>query len=108
MSEDIKKEQEVKLSSAQYWEWRCTIEELANAKHLLTVACQRQRLLELEAEVAKLKVAANRQSVRDASANKDNIEKDYHSFREKLEKDLGVELKDCVIDEYDYTVKKLK
>lgn len=95
------------LTPSQYWEWRCTIEELTTAKQEAKIAQQKTRILELEIELGRTRHALFQSSVKEALDKAKRVEADYQVFREKLEKEIGCTLKDCVIDEFNYTVKKL-
>lgn len=95
------------LSKSDYWEWRCSIEEITSAKYVLSITQQKLKIMELEAEVQKLRAAIFKQSVKSASDNLVRIEKDFQEYRKRLEGNLGISLENCVIDEFDYSIKKL-
>ena len=95
------------LSKADYWEWRCSLEEITSAKHLLSLTQQRMKTMELEAEIQKLRILVFKNNLKAANDNLEKIEKDFKAYRSSLESKLGISLTECVIDEFDYTIKKL-
>jgi len=110
MSEEKKNEQELelpKLSPAQYWEWRCSLEEINSAKLMLSATQQKQKIKELEAEVSKLRALLFKKSVDAATGNLKKIQDDFQEYRKKLEAELGMSLESCVVDPVDYSIKKL-
>ena len=96
-----------KMSPKDYWEWRCSLEEINSAKMTVVITQQKQKLMENEAELLKLRALIYKQSVSAAIANAKKIEEDFQSYRKDLESTLGVSLEDCVVNELNYEVKKL-
>jgi len=103
MSDETKK----CMTPAQYWEWRCTIEEVKTAAINEKRVAQHAKILQYEIELNKLKLKLHTKEQEIAKLNRQKCEEDYKSLTSKIESELEVSLKDCVIDEYSYEVKKV-
>lgn len=97
-----------KLSPSQYWEWRCTIEELKSSDLNFKRVILEQKVKELEIELRKKELAVFKEVIINASNEKDNLKKEYDVFKEKLEKEIGCSLSNCVIDDITYEIKKIE
>lgn len=103
-----KKKAPKKLTEGQYWEWRCTTEELKSAKlNEKRVHLEHDRKNK-EIEILKLKLVIFKDSLKAARQMVEGAETEYKNFTRKLEEDLGFEFKDVVIDEYTYELKSLE
>jgi hypothetical protein len=95
------------LTPAQYWEWRCTLEEMTSARHVFVVTQQKFELMAKDIEIARLKNEVYKTAVQAAKANVDRLEADYQVYRKKLEETLGFTLESCTIDAFNFAVRKL-
>lgn len=93
-----------RLSPGQYWEWRCTLEELKSAKLNEKRVHLEREIMNKEIENRKLKLAMFKEILGTARKSVEAAELENEKFRERLEADLGIDLKDCVIDEVTYEV----
>lgn len=96
-----------KLSKAQYWEWRTTIEEMAHAKSKLDNKRLMYSLMDKDIEILRLKLHIYKEQVELAEKHNGDCKKEYDRCREQLEKDLGRSLKDVVIDDLTFEIKEL-
>lgn len=97
-----------KMTPAQYWEWRCTIEELKSSELNFKRVMLERQIKELEIELRKKELILFKEVVINASSDKEKIKKDYESFKTKLEEQLGCSLSNCVIDDITYEIKDAK
>lgn len=106
----VKKKKEMtekKLTAAQYWEWRTTIEELKSAKLSDEVTKLKRDAMEREIENKKLRLALFKDVLR-ASAHQSKKAKDeYDRYKKVLEGELEMALDGCVISDVDFSVQKL-
>lgn len=93
-----------KLTPAQYWEWRTSVEEKSHEDTRVRVAQLRQQIAELQVSEAKLRAQLAANDVKEALMHQKRITDDYHAFRMKLETELGVGLRGCTINPYSYEV----
>lgn len=96
------------LTKADYWEWRTTIEEQKTAKLELELATLKLGGMEKDIELSKLKAALYRINV--ITHHKEILklrDDEYNRIKKQLEETIGSELKDCVIDEITYEVKRM-
>lgn len=96
-----------KMNPAQYWKWKAYIEDMEKSKIQKSLVEHRKKIMELEGEIHRLRLNAFNEALNNASKNAQNAEKAYHTVREELEKELGIAMKDCVVNEVDFTIKKL-
>lgn len=106
-NDEIKVEESKRLSPAQYWEWRCTTEELKFAKLNEKRIHLEREIMNKEIENRKLRLALFKESVRAARRSVELAEAEYEKFTQSLEEELDMTFKDCVIDEYTYEIKSL-
>jgi phosphoribosylformylglycinamidine (FGAM) synthase PurS component len=96
------------IDPALYWEWRCTIEEQHTARLKYEVAMHKMQAMEREIELLKLRAAIFKMNEVTQSKEKITLQdSEYEKMKKRVEESCGVELKDCVIDEYSYEIKKL-
>lgn len=100
-----KKEETKKLTPGQYWEWRCTTEELKSAKLNEKRIHLEQEIMNKEIENRKLKLVLFKETVRAARKSAENAKAEYERFVQSLEEELKVDLKNCAIDEYTFEIK---
>lgn len=96
-----------RLSPGQYWEWRCTIEEMQHAKTRLEQKRLMQALMEKELEVQKLKSMIFKEQIKLEEEKHKSSMAEYDRFKAKLEKDIGRSLSNTVIDDITYEIKDL-
>jgi hypothetical protein len=96
------------MKPSQYWEWKAKVIDLQLKE---TKALAEHRLFEMmnkDLEIARLKTLSFKHSLHEHALNKDASKKEYEEFRKQLSEKLGFDLKDCVIDEHTFEVKKLE
>lgn len=103
MSEETKK-----LNAAQYWEWRCTMEEVKSAQLNEKRVLQDRELMNKDIEIRKLRLALHKTVQQSAHSAVDAAKKEYDRLKKQIEEELNISLDNCVIDEYTYEVKKLE
>ena len=96
-----------KLSPGQYWEWRCTIEEMQHAKTRLEQKKMIQTLMEKEIEIQKLRSMVYKDQVKAEEEKHKSSVAEYEKFKAQLEKDLGRSLNNTSIDDITYEVHDL-
>lgn len=99
---------EKKLTSAEYWEWRCNIEEIKFCKLNEKRVHLEKELMNRELENKKLRLALFKETVKAARKSVETSEAEYEKFKQSLEKKLGMSLSDCVIDPHTFEVNKLE
>jgi len=97
-----------KMTGAQYWEWRTTVEEMLHAKSKANIAQLKKQVLDLQAIELNLKARLEAFVVKDATNHKEEVASDYQDFRKKLETQLGVSIENCSIDPINFEVIPLK
>ena len=95
------------LTAAQYWEWRCTSEELKSAKLNEKRVHLEQEIRNKEIEARRLQLALFKETVKASRRAVEIAEAEYEKFRQRLEEELDIDLKDCVIDENTFEVKSV-
>ena len=96
-----------KLSPGQYWEWRCTIEEMQHAKTRLEQKRMIQTLMEKEIEIQKLRSMVYKEQVKIEEDKHKTAVAEYDKFKAQLEQSLGRSLNNTAIDDITYEVKDL-
>ena len=102
------KSQTKQLEPGSYWEYRCTIEELKNAKLNQRRVNLENELRNKEIENQKLKLALFKETVRAAQTSTQKAEEELEKIKQRLEQELGMSLENCVIDPHTYEVKSLE
>jgi hypothetical protein len=97
-----------KLDRADYWEWRTTVTELQLAQMEAEREAFKVATMEKDLEIARLKTTLYRRSLDGVQAKLDAAEREYARYTETLETKLGLSLKNTVIDDVTYEVKKFK
>jgi hypothetical protein len=95
------------IRPALYWEYRCTLEELKVA-----TLEQKRKILERDnmrkdMEIQQLKLVAFSKTIQNAAQSKVEAEKELARIRDIIESEVGMELKNCVIDEVTYEVRTI-
>ena len=96
-----------KLTPAQYWMWRLTIEEMEHAKTKEKVFRQGLALQLKENENSQLKYGIKTFKLESVTAQTKAAKKEYDNFTASLETELGISLKGKIIDEITFEVKEL-
>jgi hypothetical protein len=96
-----------KMSKEQYFEWRFKLAEVEKSKKDKTIFELRLALKEREIEHEKLRLSLMKTNSQHIYQNHDESTKQYEDFLNNLEKETGISIKDCIIDEYTYEIKKL-
>ena len=103
-----KKDEIKKLTSAQYWEWKCSIEELKSSKLNDKRVHLEQEIMNKEIENRKLKLALYKETVRSARSSVVHMQENFEKIKQRIEEELGMSLQDCTIDPYTLEVKKIQ
>lgn len=97
----------IRLSDAQYWKWRLTIEEMQHAASIRDLRNIECKYKELELQNGQLQLIAMRakhlEQVKAVEASK----AEYDLVKKEIEAQLGISLNQCVIDDQTWEVKKL-
>lgn len=101
------KKKENVIDPASYWEYRCTIEELKSSRLNQKRVHLEQEIMNKEIESRKLKLALFRETVRAASKSVQDAEAELEKIKQRLEKELGRSLENCVIDPITYEVRDI-
>ena len=89
-----------KMSPAQYWEWRTTVEEMNHAETKLKLKELEIKISDREAAIIDRERKIKSIQLQKLNENRDKIKSDYKVFQENLEKKLNVNLTDTVICPY--------
>lgn len=103
-----KSNEPVKMTPAQYWEWKCSIEEMKLAKMNEKRVFLEKELMNRELENKKLRLALFKDTVKSARNSVTTKEEDFEKTKQRIEEELGMELKDCTIDPYTYEIRKIE
>lgn len=101
------KDKTPKLSAADYWEWRCTIEERKVAKVNEKRVHLEREIMHKEIENRKLKLALFKETVRAAQLSVEDSDAEYEKIKQRLEKKLGISLDNKAIDPYSFEIKEI-
>lgn len=96
-----------KMTAEMYWRWRLTVEEMNMADQKLKFGELQYMCIEKDIEIARLKAVIFKKGLKDLELAKEDSKKAYFKFKEEIEKELKVELKDVVIDDATFEIKKL-
>lgn len=97
-----------KLTPSQYWEWRSKIEELLHGELKVRHARQTYSLMEKDIEIAKLRTAIYKQTLKVHEDNQVETKKSYDELKKRLEDELGVSLNGTAIDEITFEIRPLE
>ena len=94
-------EQEVvaRLDAGQYYEWLATIEQMKVARLEHQVLFQDCKITHLKADNYKLIARIKDKEIGVKEDNVKSAEAEYNKIKEKLEKNLGCQMKDVTINE---------
>ena len=96
------------LKAEDYWEWRTTIEEMKQQELKVELTNTKQKLLDAELRCASLQNALFKHSINQVMIQRDKMKKDYDDNIKKLEDKYKISLKDCIIGDINYEVRKTK
>ena len=96
-----------KLDAGQYWEWVCTMEQLKASKLNEKRIHLEREIMNKQIENAKLKLALFKETVQAARRSVEKAELESEKFIQRLQEELGIDLKECVIDENTFEVRNL-
>lgn len=96
-----------KLTKAQYWEWRCTIEEMTNAELNKSREILSIKLMEKDLELRQLQLLNKKRNLGKVTNAVTETKKEYERFKEMLEEKLKMSLKDKSIDPVTYEIHDL-
>ena len=96
------------LRPADYWEWRTTIEEMKQLELKVELTNIKQKLLDMELRCASLQTALFKHSINQVIIQRDKMKKDYDEHIKKLEEKYNISLRDCIIGDINYEVRKAK
>ena len=95
-----------KLTKEMYFELMKGASEIQKTKALLELIEQKQKVIVLESNILMLKAKLMKENILNAKKENDTAMQEYEKIKEKLEKKLKIELKNCVVDEITYEIKK--
>lgn len=97
-----------KLSGEQFWKWSSSIEAMHHAETRLKCMQLMLNNMERELEIQKLRsVIFKAQQVKSAEEGVQLKKQHYEELKVEFEKELGMSLNGCVIDEVTFEVKKI-
>lgn len=103
MSDEVKK-----LTPEQFWKWSNYIESMHHAETKLKCSQLMMNNMEKDVELQKLRNVVFRQQQVKSSEEKLSLKKaEYEEIKAQIEKELGLSLNGCVIDEVTFEVKKI-
>jgi len=102
-----KENSEPKLTPEQYWKWKNSVEEMNHCETKLKNSRLMHALMEKDIELQKLKAELYKSQIRAMEQKHIESKKYYEEIKSDLEKSLNMSLNDCVIDDYDFSIKKL-
>lgn len=97
-----------KLSEAQYWRWRITIEEMDHSKSKQEISHCHCKLKQLEIEKTNLQLVLSRKTFQNSQEAVKLSKEAYDHEKQKIENEVGVSFNGCVIDPHTYEIKKLE
>jgi hypothetical protein len=97
----------IRLTDAQYWKWRLTIEEMQHAASLRDLRNIECKYKELELQNGALQLRELRTKHNDQVKAVEASKSEYDLVKKEIETQLGVSLNQCVIDDLTWEVKKL-
>lgn len=99
----------VRLSKEQYWKWRCYIAEMQTAEAHYNKAQHQYGQMLKDIEISRLNALLFQKSNMSALEEKHTLcKKDYEEVKAEVEKELGMSLNGCVIDDVTHEVKKIE
>lgn len=96
------------LEAKDYWLWRHLISEMQHEETKSQLVRTKAAVMEKELEIARMKSQMYKEVIKQYDANRDLAKKAYEEYRASLEQKLGFELKDCVVDEVTFEVKRFE
>lgn len=96
-----------KLSDANYWKWRLTIEEGSTAKAKSEVAQLRCQLKVEEIEKQKYKLILLQKSFQEAQLNIKQSSEEYDKVKGEIEEEMEISLNGCTINPYTFEVQEI-
>ncbi|NJO65525.1 MAG: hypothetical protein HC836_47755 [Richelia sp. RM2_1_2] len=95
------------LSPEQYFKWRFFMEDMLHWETRIKLSRLHYSHMEKDIEIQKLKAAIHKNIIKDHEATSKLKKEEYEAYRQELEKQLGVSLDDCAIDDYTYEIKRI-
>jgi len=95
------------IPPVQYWKWRLSIEEMQHSDTRREVTMMHFRLKEKEIENNTMQLSFLRNKIKEKIADQEKYKTEYDTIVKEIEEELNLTLKDCIIDEYTFEVKKL-
>lgn len=89
------------LSGEQYWKLRYLVGKHERKK-------SDYRIAQLEVKLAESRVRALTARTKEVHSEVLDCQAQHQDFRKEIEKDLGISLNSCVIDEYTFKVTKIE
>ena len=93
------------MTAEQYWKWRFYLSDIQMKEKMLLAETRQYDILQKELELSRLRAAGFKQGLQIHSDNLVAAKTAYSKLNEELSKEVGVEIKDCIIDEYTYEIK---
>ena len=97
------------LTPAQYWNWRFLMSEMSKATAERETSRLKYAIIQKDIEIAQMKAERFKATdcVAKDAAVKDTFEA-YTAFRKEVEDNIGMELKNCSIDDVTFEVLTLE
>lgn len=96
-----------KLTELQYYKWKNSIQDMWLEETRLREAICKHSMMEKDLEIIKYKILLNKENLKTQKILVDDSKTNYEKLRSDLEQELEIELKDCVIDEITFEIKKI-
>lgn len=98
-----------KLTPAEYWHWRTCIAEMQLAESNYKNADLRHGQMLRDIEISRLHALMfQKVNMNQLDEQHTLCKREYEKCKSNLEESLGVSLNGCVIDDVDFSVKKLE
>lgn len=102
---EIKKETP-KMTPAQYWEWRCTLEEVKAEKLNKEILQEQMKIFQRDLAIAQLQLEKNREAQSKQNIKISKMQKDYEKFMLDLGEEIGCSFENTTIDPITYEIMK--
>lgn len=94
-----------KMTELQYWKWRFYLSDIQMKEKMLLAETRQYDILQKDLELARIRAAGFRNGLQIHSDNVVEAKAEYNKLREELAKEIGVEIKDVIIDEVTLEIK---
>lgn len=88
-----------KLTPEEYWEWRCSINDINLEEQKMEVFVQKLELMAKDIEIQRLRYLLMKENKRQFEEKVEATKKEYNNYKKKLEEKYELSLEDCVINE---------